>query len=368
VGIVRQLAVWAVGAAVLRVVVVPAETCPAIESPTIRRSVDAAATWLVRGQGDDGRFLYGYSFASGEVSDGYNSTRHAGVVDVLYRAGRVRAADAGLEYVLDNLVDHDGWTAFAPAGENANVGANALVLAALVHRRLATGDRSYDDLTRRIARFLVAQQRPDGSTLKYWSPAIGRPVPGVFGRFSTGEAFWALALVHRLFPDEGWERPAHRVGVYLATRRDEVEGDMILEADHWAAYGLAELAPAGLTEAEAAYARRLAGHFGYLIRLESQHEGSALNPMIESGSSLGTLGEGTAALWRLAGTDGRLAGLRDDLGERATCLAGILVEQQVGPEAPSPRERGAWFDDGYTQMDDQQHAIAALLGAREVLG
>jgi hypothetical protein len=28
-----------------------------------------------------------------------------------------------------------------------------------------------------------------------------------------------------------------------------------------------------------------------------------------------------------------------------------------------PEERGAWFQDDYTQMDDQQHAISALLGA-----
>jgi hypothetical protein len=39
----------------------------------------------------------------------------------------------------------------------------------------------------------------------------------------------------------------------------------------------------------------------------------------------------------------------------------------MGPGHSNHLARGAWFADGYTQMDDQQHAIAALLGAHEVL-
>ena len=37
-----------------------------------------------------------------------------------------------------------------------------------------------------------------------------------------------------------------------------------------------------------------------MIRFESQHEGSVLNPDRESGAGLGTMGEASAALWRLA--------------------------------------------------------------------
>jgi hypothetical protein len=50
-----------------------------------------------------------------------------------------------------------------------------------------------------------------------------------------------------------------------------------------------------------------------------------------------------------------------------SCEAGVLVDRQVRRTEPNPLARGAWFTDGYTQMDDQQHAIAALLGAHEVL-
>ncbi|HEY3186934.1 MAG TPA: hypothetical protein VGJ70_05645 [Solirubrobacteraceae bacterium] len=364
--LIRQAVVWGLGAAVLRLVVVPAESCPPVGAADVRRAIDEGAAWLVRGQREDGRFMYGYSSSLDKISSAYVSTRHAGVVDVLYRIGRIRAADDGLRYVLDNLISYNGWAAFAPGGEDANVGTNALVVAALIHRRRATGDERYDGLAGGLARFLLAQQRADGSILQYWRPATRRSVPGVFGKFSTGEAFWALALMHRTFPAEGWGRRAHREAAYLATRRDEAEGHATRQPDHWAAYGLAELEPE-LTAVEVRYARRLAGEFGFLIRFESQHTGRALNPFVESGAELGTIGEAAAALWRLAGTDTRLADLRAKLGDRIECLAGILVDRQASPAERNPRARGAWFADGYTQMDDQQHAIAALLGAREVL-
>jgi hypothetical protein len=353
---------------VLRVAVVPAEVCPPVNATAARRAIDGAAAWLVRGQGADGRFLYGYFSDRNEASPLYGTTRHSGALDILYRLGRVEAADAGLAYARDNLVEHDGWTAFAPAGEDASAGANALLLASLMHRRQATGSRRYDELSHRIARFLLEQIRPDGSVLLYWRPSTERPVPGEFGPYSTGETFWALTLMRDAFPSEGWERPARRVADYLATRRDAAEGYTVMQSDHWAAYGLAELARVGLTDREVAYAHRLAGHFGAEVRFESQHKIGLLDSYSRSGAELGTIGEGTAALWRLAGVDPRLAGDRADLGRRVTCVAGMLVDRQDPLNDPNPRQRGAWFADHYTQMDDQQHAAGALLGAVEVLG
>jgi hypothetical protein len=363
---VGQVALWVGLAVVLRVAVVPAETCPPADAAAVERAAAAGGDWLARGQHADGRFTYGYSREDGEVSPDYNDTRHAGVLGALYALGRVEAADAGLGYVRGHLITHDDWAAFAPPGQSVDVGANALVVVALMERREATGEPRYDRLARRIGRFLVAQQERDGAVLQYWQRYLERRLPGVYGMFATGEAMYAMALLHREFPAEGWDRPAHRTAEYIATRRDEVEGGL-RQPDHWAAYGLATLAPSGLSATEVSYARWLAGYFGYLIRYESQHEGGALNQLSESGASLGTDGEAAAALWRLAGTEPRLGDLRARLGERVGCSAGILVDRQASPRDPDRLARGAWFDDDYTQMDDQQHAIAALLGAHEVL-
>jgi hypothetical protein len=360
----RQALIWGLGALLLRVVVVPAERCPGVDAAAADRAIGNAAAWLVRNQAPDGRFLYGYHRDRNEVSPLYNDTRHAGVLYALYRVGRVAAGDAGMRYVTANLVRHADWTAFAHP--DAEVGANALLVAGLVYRKLTEGDGRYDALARRLGRFLVAQTRPDGSVLEYWRPVSGRPVPGVFGIFSTGEAFYALTLLNRAFPDEGWEAPARRIVHYLALHRDATEGYSTRQADHWAAYGLAELPR--LDDVEAAYARRLGGYFGYEIRFESQHTGRPLNIFTESGADLGVIGEGESAIWRIAGRDRRLADLRPALAERMRCVAGITVGRQVPAADPNPRAAGAWFFHDYTQMDDQQHAIGALLGAREVLG
>jgi hypothetical protein len=364
--LIGQAVLWVAVVAMLRAAVVPAERCPPVAPATVAAGIDAGAAWLVRGQGPDGRFMYGFHRDTGREATGYNTTRHAGVMDALYRVGRTRSADAGLRWARGNLVTRDGWAALAPAGERANVGGNALLVVALLHRREATGSPRWDGLARRLSRFIVSQTEADGAVLQYWDAETGRSVPGRYGRFSTGEAFFALALMARTFPGEGWEAPAHRIVDYVATRRDREEKNTFRPSDHWAAYGLEALAAAdGLTAVERDYARWLAGYFGWLVRYESQHAGRSLS-FSDAGASLGTVGEGTAALRRLAVAEAALADLRAPLAERTVCLGGILLDRQaIG--AADPRERGAWFDRGYTQMDDQQHAIAALIGTREAL-
>jgi hypothetical protein len=368
----------------LRLAVVPAELCPPLETPALRASIGEAAGWLERGVRADGRYTYGYQRERDVISSDYNVTRHAGVMMSLYQLaartgdeGPLAAGERGLRFLRANLVRREDWTAFAQPGQDAGLGASALAVAALVHRRLAAGDREHDDLIRALARFLVAQQQPDGSVLGFWSARTGRPVPGEYSKFGTGEALWAFALLHRLFPEEGWDRPALRLARYVATRRDDVEGYVLTFPDHWAAYGLAELGPSLLGEAEIAYARRLAGAFGLMSRLEAQSGPSGLRRLFRgepaSGAGLGTIGEGVAALWRLSLVEPRLADLSDNLAERLRCRAARTVERQTdAAEASSwPRPdliRGAWFsEDGYTQMDDQQHSLSALLATLPLL-
>jgi hypothetical protein len=376
--------VLVLGAAALRVGVVPAEVCPPLEASDAEGAIAEAAAWLERGVRPGGRYTYGYDRERDAVSRDYNITRHAGVMMGLYRlAAETRdeealaAGDHGLQFLRANLVRRSGWAAFAEPWQDASIGASALATAALVHRRLATDDRAHDAFIRELARFLVAQQLPDGRVLGYWDPRAASPVPGLYAKFGTGEALWALALVDRLFPGEGWEEPGRRLARYVATRRDDVEGYVLPFPDHWAAYALAELGPGALEEAEVVYARRLAGMFGLVSRLESQSGGGGIRRLFRgepaSGAGLGSIGEGLAALWRLSREDSRLGDLSDDLGERLRCTAARTVERQAdATEAGrSPRAdlvRGAWFsEDGYTQMDDQRHPLSALLATLPVL-
>ncbi len=378
-----HLALWVLGASVVRVALIPPERCPPATADAARAAIAEASDWLERGLDGDGRYVYGYLRDRDRVSPDYNLVRHAGAVYTLYRvasAGEgdtLAAADAGLRFILDRLVPAGEGVAFGLPGQDVELGANGLFLVALAERRAATGDERYDGLMRDVAAFIAGQQEPGGAMLGFWDPDTG-PVPGVYGIFATGEAFWGLVRLHRVFPDEDWDAVAYRTARYLALERDLAEGQVTMYPDHWAAYGMADLAAGGVRlDADLVhYARRLAGFFSVRTRFESQRTGHGVNLLVRGWpgppSGVGTAGEGAAALWRLAGADPRLADLRPGLEDDLRCMAGMSIDRQVSPQeaATYPRPglvRGAWFYRDYSQVDDQQHTVAALVDVLPIL-
>ena len=189
-------------------------------------------------------------------------------------------------------------------------------------------------------------------------------------------SYWALALLHRAFPDEGWGEAADRIGSYLATSRDEVEDHWPALPDHWAAYGQAETvefperAAVPLTDAEVGYARRQAELFGSATRWVSQQAGPwgkvVRGGDTPRGGGYGVISEALTGWWLVAQREPGMANLEGAIAERASCIAGLTVDAQSdGDEAASAvspeRVEGAWVVDGETRMDDQQHALAGLL-------
>jgi hypothetical protein len=249
-----------------------------------------------------------------------------------------------------------------------------LLLAALTIRRDITGDATHDGLMEGLAAFISGQQLPDGNMLAYWSPASGLPVPGITGKFATGEAAWALAMADRHLPARGLAEAAARTIDYLDERRDRDEGRISRLPDHWAAYALEALPSEMRTDDRMGYARQLAGYFGIRLRFESQRTGEGLNLLTRwypgPPAGVGTAGEGIGALWRLSLEEERLADLRPNIEDRLVCTAGFMVDRQVTADQVLARpelEQGAWFYRGYTQMDDQQHVISALLAVLPIL-
>ena len=378
------LAVCVIGVALLRVTVAAPQHCPEVTPATLTAAASASAAWIETAQYPDGRYVYEYDAAADALPGGYNVVRHAGVTMSLYQAAalgdlsRLHVADQGMAWMEENLIERDGWSALRnPDTGRVKLGASSLMLAGLTQRRLATDDPMYDGLMRRLARFLVVMQLPDGAMLNYWDPATGAPDPSVRSRYATGEALWALAQMHRHFPGEGWDEPSWRIADYLALHRDEVEGlDFPPWPDQWAAYSLAEMADWPLEDHHIEYARAIAQRFGFLIRVESQRTGGAVNEPFHGpptrAAGLGTWVEGLTSMWRLASADERLAALEPKLAERAVCGAGILASRQVTSEEsaswPSPGlAAGAWFRDDLTRMDDQQHALSALALTQAIL-
>ncbi|GBD23690.1 hypothetical protein HRbin29_01360 [bacterium HR29] len=381
-GLAVTLAVWALGFAVLRLTIAGPELCEPPPPTAVEASISAAATWLSAHQSADGRFLYEYDRDARAASPEYNEVRHAGVTMSLYQlaaAGKpdyLDTAERGLDRMLGRLLRRDGWAAIREDDGTAKLGSTALLVAALVFRREATGDLRYDPLLAELGRFLLAMQEPNGRMLAYWSPALGGPIPDLTSRYYTGEAFWALTLLARTFPHEReWLDGARRVARYLAEERDEAEElEFAPWPDQWAAYGFAELARlAPLSESEVAYLRSLAERFGMLVRFDAQRGEDDVSTLFRGegarGAGLGTWVEGLGALWRAASVETRLADLRPAISERALCGAGLLVARQTAAEEAEGDARavGAWFRSGVTRMDDQQHALSALLAVLEIL-
>jgi small neutral amino acid transporter SnatA (MarC family) len=359
----------------------PPERCPRVSAADLRRSAQSAVGWFVHNQRPDGTWVYLYDARANSTPPEYNVVRHAGVTMGLYQAaaaglpGALRSADRGTGWALDMVRERDDWSAIASDGQSTT-GATALLVAGLAIRREATGDTRYDGVLRRLGRFLLEQVEPSGAVAARYDWTGGAPVRGEHSKYYTGEAYWALALLHRAFPEEEWGAAADRVGAYLATARDDAEGHWPPIADHWAGYGLAETATfpergrPPLTEAELAYARRQAELFGAQARWVQQRFGPwggvVRGSPVPRGGGYGVIDEGFAGLWRAASIEPRLADIREPIAERATCIAGLAVREQADAAdaaavATPARVQGAWFLDGVTRMDDQQHALAGLL-------
>lgn len=374
----RALVTWVLGAAVMRLTLWAPEVCPTITRTEARAAATDAADWIVDNQREDGQYLYDFDRDTGESSGDYNLVRHAGVTMSLYQlvgAGELQyleQADLGLAWMLERLVPtgNDG-LAFTESRQ-AKLGAASLLAVSLAQRRLATSDPQHDDTLRRLARFLVAQQRPDGSMLNLHDTETGEPVPGLTSVFATGEALWALALVHEAFPHLGFDQPAWRTLDYLSTERDLEEGFLPQPwPDQWAAYSLGEMAEWGLEDHHVEYARRLVERFGMIVRFDAQRGtsyGSLTHGPAPRGGGVGTWLEGLASLRPLVMTDARLVDLDGPLADTLACGAARLADRQVVPGEDTPPEvAGAWFYDDLTRMDDQQHAASGLLLAEPAL-
>lgn len=374
-GLVGTLALWGAGAAALRVLAVPPQYCPPVTSASALSAAEAGATWAASAQKADGSYVYEFHRDDNTYATDYNAVRHGGVTMALYMVAAedpaaLTTADNGLRWMRDNLVRNGDWAALRdPYYGDIELGASALMLASMAQRRIATGDPEYDALMHEVARFVLTMQQPDGSFLLLWEPARGGPNPDLRSTYATGEAFWSLTLMARLFPGEGWDAPAKRVADYISTSRDTVEHQKFPPwADQWAAYGLAEMTTyTTLDEANITYARSLAERFGFLMRVESGRRDSWFSDLIRGrqsrGAGMGTWVEGLDSLWRIASVDPRMADMRDKIAERAACGAGMLVErQQHGSD--NVLIDGAWFTNDVTRMDDRQHPMSGLLRSR----
>lgn len=379
-----SVGLWAGFLGVVRVTVVPPESCGEDNIEAISAAALSANDWMQRVQNDDGSYVYIYYTETDAITGDYNEVRHAGVTMALYQAagrladqGSLETADRAMDWMIEQLVRQDGWAALPSRFGDLKLGSTALMTVGLAERRLATADESYDGLMRELGSFMTDLQREDGGFFIGRGRDRSLDTTGT-SRYYPGEAFFALTLLDKAFPGEGWDAPARLAADFLTTKRDEVENVKFPPlADQWTAYGLAELADSGLDPHHVDYAWALAARFGFLVRSEAQRDGSWYGQLVRGGrepraSGIGTWTEALGSLWRASQKDERLADLAPAIEDRLLCISGIMADRQTdGAEAEDYAQaglvEGAWVRNGETRMDDQQHAFSGLLYALDVL-
>ncbi len=399
----KRWLIWLVSCTVVfgaaRAVALP-EVCESTTSAERRAAIDEGVGWIARTQADSGRFLYRYDAASDTSIPGYVWIRHAGTMMALAQVVEAgldttgdasrslsRALDAAIDKLATTTVDGEVRSGLRE-GAYVSTGGTALLLLAVTEGVVVD-----EDLVERLGRHIVASVAPGPAgtlvILEQASPEL-EFVAGSVSRFTTGEAAFALARLERLQPGRGWGVAVPAILDYLALYKADAEGFVPDMPDHWAAYAMAEMtrwpesswaeiverASGDFDDVHVAWANKQMGMNSVMVRYESQRTNRGFDRWLRGrtslGSAIGTHGEALGGWWEVAAVDDSFAGVRSGLRDRLACNAGVITARQVDSDTAasyaSPDDvRGSWLWFDITQVDDQQHAVSALVASERIL-
>jgi hypothetical protein len=240
----------------------------ASESPFANRlskSIRDALSYLCQHVQLDGRFDYVYDPIKNSVGDQYNLLRHAGTTMELYRfVGTIydngsvaTAANKSWEYLLrfvtqvNRLGEECSCVATADV---AKLGGTALMLLAL-YARAMVGDAPTGEiaLANRLARYILSQQRTDGSFVSKALVSRNESIP-FESVYYPGEAVLALCFAYRLTQESSYLAHAVQGARALMHTTSCAPNAGGRYADHWYMKSLAELY---LLDPDPAWATRL---------------------------------------------------------------------------------------------------------------
>ena len=209
-----------------------------------------AGRYLTRAAGPRGRFVYIYRPRTDDAPRGYNILRHAGTIMAmieLHRASRdpdlLAAAERAIGYLLRAIrpCPTSPDAAWVVESGVVKLGGNALAILALTEHARATGKRTHLPIMRKLARWIVSVQQPDGRFAVHKVFVSSGRRAAFRSVYYPGEAILALLRLHRIDPNKTWVDAAERNARYLITVRDKKLEDLELPPDHWLLYGLNEL-------------------------------------------------------------------------------------------------------------------------------
>ena len=218
---------------------------------SVKRAIMLAAGYMQRACGPDGRFVYLVDVRTGEQSPSYNVVRHAGAIHALamlqrqYPSAETKGAMLRATGYLRRLYLGPAtmpgvlvvWSKPAPDHELTVLGASGLGLLALAEVRQQSPESVPLAELQALGRFILLQQREDGSFASKYSLAEGSE--NTFeSLYYPGEAVLGLLALYELDRSPAWLTGATKGLTYLAWSRRDLSQ---LSADHWALIATAKL-------------------------------------------------------------------------------------------------------------------------------
>ena len=217
------------------------------EAPSLESVTDAmmlAAGYMQRACGPDGRFIHLVDIRTGEQSTSYNIVRHAGAIHALAMLQRqypsaatheatVRAAGYLHRLYLGPAAEPGllvVWSKPLPDHRLTVLGASGLGLLALAEVRQQSPETVPLAELQALGRFLLTQQREDGSFASKYS--LGEGLEDAFeSLYYPGEAVLGLLALYEVDRAPEWLTAAVRGLTFLARSRRNLTR---LPPDHWA--------------------------------------------------------------------------------------------------------------------------------------
>ena len=229
------------------------QAAPAPSRTEVSRAIAAAAGYLERACGPDGRFAYRINLGTGKETTSYNIVRHAGAMYALATLNRSQpdpqAADAILRaasFLRQNYIGpgvRPGqlvvWSAPLPRRSDAELGATGLGLVALTAAYEIEPKSVPIEQLQALGRFLLFLQRNDGSFISKYRVETG-PLLDRESLYYPGEAALGLVALYEADHSRQWLAAAAKALSYLAKSR---AGLSTVPADHWALIATAKLLP-----------------------------------------------------------------------------------------------------------------------------
>lgn len=219
---------------------------PPVTRGEVRSAVLRAADYVLRQIEPDGRFKYIYYPLDDQHSPpgDYSLPRHAGTtwfLSLAYRATGERRYETGarkaIHYLGANAVPKackGGERACVGSDNSADLGSAALTVVAIAEYQAATGDRQYLPLARRLGRFIVWMQKPNGDFCHQYRPKDNSKNCEDILLYYSGEASLALAKLQVLTGDQAYVAPLQRAMDFLTVEKyDNFMGQFFISEDHW---------------------------------------------------------------------------------------------------------------------------------------